>query len=290
MKTLLITGSCGFIGRHLLKRLRNSYDGNILAPSREDLDLVDSEAVRHYLDFTCPDIIIHLASNPNNKPDADYPNAIINDNIISTHNLCYYSPVKCRFIFASSVSVYGKTEYPLNEFSPCSPNTMYGVSKLASEKIIDLYTAQKRINGVSLRLCATVGPDMTHGMLHDFFRKIQLSSPAFEVFGSDPGSIKPYIYVDDVISTIFFVLQHDYINFPINVSPDGLLSVKEIATMTLNRFKSEKSLTWMGASSVWAGDEPIIQVSNQRMKEIGINLRCQTSYEAIAATLKEYRI
>lgn len=291
MQTILITGAHGFIGTNLVRFLKRHIDNIYLfTPSREQLDLIDSHAVSFYLRLHKPDVIIHLASNPNNKPDTENPNSILDDNILTTHNLCFNAMNNCRFILASSISVYGPTPYPVSELYPTNPGTMYGVTKLTSEKIVELYTRQNKIRGVSLRLCATVGPNMTHGMLFDFFKKVKSGNNTFPVFGNEPGSIKPYLHVDDAIRAILFMINNDYITFPVNVVPNESLSVKQIAQMVLRHFGSRKNIEWLGSKSVWAGDEQLLQTSNARIKELGFDFFYPTSFEAIYSTLKGYSI
>ena len=284
---VLITGARGFMGSTLVNWLECKTNIEVLAPSRQELDLTDSQKVEHYMKKHKPDVIVHLAANPNNKPDPYDPNAIIDDNILSTHNVCYHA-VNCpRVIFASTISVYGLTPYPVDEGFHKTPTTMYGISKLAGEKIVALYTGQKKIRGVSLRFCATVGPGMTHGMLYDWGQKIKSNPDELEVFGCAPGSIKPFLHVDDAMQAIMFMINNWYITYPVNILPDELLSVEEIAKIFIATKKLKHKIRWMGDNTVWAGDVNVLQASNSRLKAIGIPQFYNTSYESVYSTLRD---
>ena len=282
---ILITGGNGFIGKHLVASLRTS-NAEVIAPGRDKLDLTDSDVVAMWMGVHKPDAVVHLAASPGNQPDKSDPNKIINDNILATHNVCYHAPKGCRVILASTISVYGKTTYPVHELDPKNPTTMYGVSKLSCEKIVSLYTQFGQISGVSLRLCAVVGSGMTHGMLHDWLEKIKIDTNELEVFGSEPGSIKPFLHIDDAVQAIKFMLDNWYITYPINICPDEMLSVKQIANIFINARHLNKKIVWMGDKSVWAGDVNILQASNMLMKSVGIPCFHRTSYDAVLRAIK----
>jgi len=75
MKKILITGSKGFLGHHLVKRLKESY--NLLLPSSSEVNVKDWEKLYGYVSDTAPDTIIHLAAvcggiGANQKSPADF--------------------------------------------------------------------------------------------------------------------------------------------------------------------------------------------------------------------------
>lgn len=283
---ILITGGKGFIGQYLGVSLHNS-SAEVIAPGREELDLTNSNQVAMWMGLHKPDVIVHLAACPTNKPDKNNPNKIIDDNILSTHNVCFHAPQGCRVIFASTISVYGKTTYPVHETDPKNPTTMYGVSKLCGEKIVSLYTQLGQINGVSLRFCAIVGSGMTHGMLHDWFKKIKLDTNELEVFGSRPGSIKPFLHIDDAVAALKFMIKNQYITYPVNICPDEMLSVEDVANILIESRHLPKKIKWLGDDVVWAGDVNVLQASNTLMKSIGIPCFNRTSFDAVYAAIRE---
>jgi len=281
---ILITGGSGFIGNRLRKRLP---EHTLLCPTRTDLRLCDATHVKTWMSQHQPECIIHLAADPNPKPDPEWPENIINNNVLITQLLCHYAPPDCRFIFASSVVVYGDTPYPFDEQQRCSPKTVYGATKLASEAIVNAYTQQQKIRGVSLRLCSTVGAGLTHGMLHDFIRKVQLDTKELEVFGDCPGSHKPAIYIKDVIKTIQFMIDNPYYTRPINVTSQGVVSVEWVAKTVMKMYDVHKPIKWLGSGSVWKGDDHLLQVSPSQLCNLGLNLKSVDSNSAIILAIME---
>src|SRR5437763_7230117 len=59
---VVVTGGAGFLGRHVVERLK-TFDGvEVFVPQRSDYDLVEAEAIRRMLEDARPDLVIHLAA------------------------------------------------------------------------------------------------------------------------------------------------------------------------------------------------------------------------------------
>ena len=56
------------------------------------------------------------------------------------------------------------------------------------------------------RFANVIGPNVTHGIIYDFFQKIKKNKNTIKILG-DGNQTKPYIYIDDLISAINFVLK-----------------------------------------------------------------------------------
>lgn len=282
--TILITGAHGFLGKHVQKQM-SAYGA--LCPTRQELDLCSSKQVSAWMQKHKPECIIHLAANPNNKPDDDSIIQIINDNILTTQLLCHYAPKGCRFIFASSVVVYGDTPYPADESMVCKPKSIYGATKLSSEAIIQAYTNQQHIRGVSLRLCAMVGIGLTHGMFFDFVRKLRSDSECLDVFGNSPGAAKPFLHVEDAVRIIDFMFNYPYYTTPINVTPEGIVDAKHAALISMEALGIRKNLNWLGAKSIWKGDDNLLQIDSQKLKKIGFSLQYPLSSQAVYKAMSQ---
>ena len=186
MARCLVTGHKGYIGSRLFERLQElghdvrgvdlqeQYPKNIM-----DFLNQDHTANFHpaYWNFK-PEYIFHLASKATVKMDGNEPFDIIQDNILSTQKICQWSPKGSRVVLASSVIVYGdwmfqqESPRPYTEEDRTEPTSIYGMTKRASEGSIRYHNSTDQINGVSARMCATVGRGLTHGVVYDFIRKI----------------------------------------------------------------------------------------------------------------------
>lgn len=153
MKTILITGSEGFVGTHLVKELNEkkykivptSYP--LLLPNKEayiPLDIVNTDMTLEVLKTHNPDIIFHLAALSSvSKSVRDQP-LTYSTNIMGTVNLLEAARLlnkRVRFIFISTCEVYGNGGNKISETSKIILKSPYAVSKYAAELICQNYTS-----------------------------------------------------------------------------------------------------------------------------------------------------
>lgn len=312
-KKVLVTGATGFMGRSLVQKLRIMEDvfSSVITMSRRPY-LNMSERDKHYtcnlgevdktvydygcLDKICnqhkPDIIFHLASNPLTKLDEKNPHGIVLDNIISTHKVVHAAPEGCRVVMASSITVYGDWIFKISngpevytEDMATKPTSLYGVTKRTSESILSSYVGMGRISAASLRLCATVGPNLTHGVVKDFIRKLRSENSYLEALGDYPGSTKPYLHIKDAVNA-FILLGLSDVDGEFNVCPDNEITVERVAKAVMQGTGIHKDIKWLGESANWKGDNRFIKASNEKLKNIGWELRYPDSSDAIVSVVE----
>jgi UDP-glucose 4-epimerase len=280
---ILLTGSGGFIGSHISDALSGDYE--LCLPTRQTgIDLTNYYHVKTLFEKDI-DTIVHFAADPTTKPDQDNPFKSFDDNIRMVQNLLHHCKEGTRFIFASTILVYGNVEYAKETYEQV-PTSIYGASKTACEALISAYKTLKGIKPVNLRLCATVGSGMTHGALKDIIRKTLQSNKPLELFGDEPGSIKPFIHVSDVCRAVKFFINNSLCD-TYNLTPDDNISILRIANIVMEEINMSKEIKWLGSESVWKGDNPLLSFSNAKIQKAGFRINYTKSETVIRKAVNE---
>lgn len=163
---ILITGGTGLIGRNLVAELSKNNSLKIFLISLDKKEKNKSLNVTNiYHDLLKPipeekipkniNIIIHLAAIAHK-----FDSQTMNVNCLMTKNLTdAFINKKVRFVFFSSVSVYGEAnrKFPIRVTDVCKPYSNYGIGKLKDEKII----CSSFKDYIILRLCPVIEGDET---------------------------------------------------------------------------------------------------------------------------------
>lgn len=306
---VLVTGSKGFIAKHLIRALLKRNDIKILAgfsrrgitqphwisPSLFEyldwsVDLNSEGHVKKALHLLQPDLIFHLAGNPTVKVNENDPFKIWNDNVLQTHKLLEYCKEGTKFVFASTILVYGDMDGCVSELSTnLNPTSTYGLTKLASEKLIALYHQQGKVMGRNLRLVANVGWGNNKGIVTDFINKLQSDSDYLEVFGDKPGAIKPFVHVSDTVNAMMLA-GFDYTPNSLltaNVCSANEISVETVAECVMEASGIRKPITWLGSGATWVGDNKFLSAHSDKMHYLGWKRQYDDSESAVKQAVKD---
>lgn len=200
----LITGSEGFIGKHLINHLKEKYEIMGFDRNINNENLLNLGAISLAFVKFNPEIVIHLASNISNDI------TLCHDDITSILNLlwaCKEKGIK-KFIFTSSAAVYGDS-YP--KTIPINP---YGITKLQCEQWCKYYS-ELGLKTIILRLSNVYGKG-GKGVINQFIEKTK-NSERLTINGNG-YQIRDFIYIDDVIQVIDQCINSDINNDILNVS------------------------------------------------------------------------
>jgi UDP-glucose 4-epimerase len=253
---LLITGANGYIGSNLVKKFNRSGEFDVIPQSRSICDLMDRPSLEKNLGSKKVDYVIHTAAKANS---VEYKNSleVLQNNIISTQNLIETFP-KANHIFFSSIVVYSSAHNFYKSTSKVGARSVYGASKAACEQ---LYSAAKHISGTKscmLRCCAVVGgSNYTHGLVNAIINKCKENPNEIELFGKRPGTIKPYIHIDDVYGRILNIIKCGYFPKTDVLATSYPLSVEQVANIVFDKLGVYPKINWR-PDKVWKGDNKTI--------------------------------
>ena len=155
-----VTGGAGFAGRHLLDLLPGAT-----APSREELELLDGDAVRTAVRESAPDTVWHLAALASVGRSWEAPAETIAENVAMTVNLLEAvrtEAPEATVVLISSGEIYGPPDrLPVDEEAPLRPQNPYAVSKAACDLLGGQYADATGLHVVRLRPFNHTGPGQT---------------------------------------------------------------------------------------------------------------------------------
>jgi UDP-glucuronate 4-epimerase len=297
MKKILITGTAGFIGFHLAKRLlaegneiigidsmNEYYDPKIKERRNEillekenykffKLDFSEFDLINEVVKSEKPDIIVHLAAQAGVRYSLTNPWAYESANTLGTMNIfesAKLNEVK-RVIFASSSSVYGGNEkIPFAESDRTdTPISLYAASKKANEVLAYSYHHLYGIEVCGLRFFTVYGefgrPDMA---LFKFAKNILLEKSIDVYNNGDMG--RDFTYVEDIVSGIIGCIEKRELSYEIyNLGGDNPIKLMKFISLIEDNLGKKAKINFMGMQ---AGDvkETYADVSKAR-NEIGYN-------------------
>src|SRR5262249_50664616 len=143
MKTLLITGAGGFVGRTLAEHFSTRQGFTVRAFSHKDLDLLDQEGVERAIAETRPDVVLHspnIGGTRKTAYDAGRSD-VVAANLRMFFNVARAMPADCRMLHMGSGAEYDRRHYApkMSEdyFDRFVPADDYGFSKYVISKHIE---------------------------------------------------------------------------------------------------------------------------------------------------------
>ena len=234
-KTILVTGSIGFIGYYLSKRLleefkikvigidniNDYYDVSLKEWRLNKLkdynnyefikgNIADKELINNIFKEYKPDIVVNLAAQAGVRYSIENPDVYIESNIIGFYNIleaCRNNPVE-HLVYASSSSVYGgNKKVPFSTDDKVdNPVSLYAATKKSNELMAYTYSKLYNIPSTGLRFFTVYGPAGRPDMAYFGFTNKLIKGETIKIFNY--GNCKrDFTYVDDIVEGIIRVIQ-----------------------------------------------------------------------------------
>lgn len=234
MSKILVTGSAGFIGFHLSRRLLTRGDTVVGLDNLNDfydvqlkkdrlaqlereanftfhkLELADHKTVAELFATEQFDLVVHLAAQAGVRYSLENPRAYVDSNLVGFVNIlegCRHAGVK-HLVYASSSSVYGanKTKPFSVHHNVDHPVSLYAATKKANELMAHAYSHLYRLPTTGLRFFTVYGPWGRPDMAMYLFTKAILQGHPIDVFNFGKMQ-RDFTYIDDIVEGVVRVMD-----------------------------------------------------------------------------------
>ncbi len=239
-KAILVTGSAGFIGSNLVKRLfkdvkgativgidnmNDYYDVSLKEYRLKELeaakpdgvnyhfikgDIADKATIDGVFEQYKPAVVVNLAAQAGVRYSITNPDAYIQSNLIGFYNIleaCRNYPVE-HLVYASSSSVYGsnkKVPYSTDD-KVDNPVSLYAATKKSNELMAHAYSKLYNIPSTGLRFFTVYGPAGRPDMAYFGFTNKLVKGDTIQIFNYG-NCMRDFTYVDDIVEGVVRIMQ-----------------------------------------------------------------------------------
>lgn len=265
-KRICVTGGAGFLGTHLIRRLKEHGAREIFVPQYPEYDLVREADIIRMIDTAKPDIIIHLAAKVGGiGANREKPGEFFYDNLMMGVQLIHQSWMKGveKFVAIGTICAYPKyTPIPFKEEDlwngyPEETNAPYGLAKKMLLVQSQSYREQYGYNSVFLLPVNLYGPGdnfnpasshVIPALIRKYLEAKEQGASEIVAWG-DGSPTREFIYVEDAAEGIALATERYNSSEPVNIGSSFEISIKDL-TETIAR------LTGFNGTIRWDTSKP----------------------------------
>jgi GDP-L-fucose synthase len=260
-RRVLVTGGSGFLGTFLTERLRREAPAALLAPKKNELNLLDVAAVRAYLQAHQPNLVIHAAAvvggigaNRLHPGRFFFENAAMGIHLIEEARLAGVE----KFVCLGTICAYPKfAPVPFREEDlwngyPEETNAPYGLAKKSLLVQLQAYRQEYAFNGIFLLPVNLYGPrdhfdlETSHvipAMIRKFIEATERKENAVVLWG-DGSPTREFLYVEDAADGILAAAERYDGGEPVNLGSGQEISIASLAELIAQKITFHGRIEW----------------------------------------------
>lgn len=285
MKTVIVTGSNGFIGSYVCQEYSNNgwkvigvdrpTSHNFFAAIKHyefvPMDLPDPMFIK-VVETSQPDLLIHAAGL------ASVPYSVANPlgDFIGSVQLYFFvldairkACPTCKAVLLSSAAVFGNpAALPIDEECAKRPISPYGYHKMLCEEINAEFNHLFGAKVCSARIFSAYGPGLRKQVLWDICNKV-ISDPLVQLDGSGAES-RDFIHVKDIAGAIYILGEKGAFDAEVyNIASGIETSIRQLAEKIISAFGCEKELRFTGIAR--SGDPNRWRANIRKIEQLGFS-------------------
>ena len=245
---IYVAGHRGLVGSAIIRNLESKGYKNIVARTRQELDLMQTEAVNQFYNQEKPEVVIDAAAKVGGiHANSIYPAEFIYDNLTIQNNLihgAYQADVK-KFVFLGSSCIYPKmAAQPLKEeyllTGALEPtNEWYAIAKIAGIKMCQAYRKQYGFDAISIMPTNLYGPGDNFDLQNSHvlpalirkFHEAKINNGSNVTVWGTGSPKREFLFVDDMADASVFLMENYSDEQIVNVGTGIDVTIKELAEL-----------------------------------------------------------
>lgn len=303
-KRILVTGGAGFLGKHLVAKLKERGCRHIFVPLIEKYDLVKMPAVKKLYKDAKPDIVIHLAAKVGGiGANRENPGRFFYDNLMMGVQLMEAGRQVGieKFVALGTICAYPKfTPVPFKEEDlwngyPEETNAPYGLAKKMLLVQSQAYRQQYGFNSIFLLPVNLYGPGdnfdpksshVIPALIKKCCDAIKNGDKEIVVWGTGKAT-REFLYVEDAAEGIILATERYDKSDPVNLGAGFEISIKELVNLIVKLAGFKGKVIW---DKTKPDGQPRRYLSTTRAaKEFGFKARTKFS-EGLLKTIEWYKV